>query len=181
MWNTRCPKTVRADRRRPVVLGKYETRVIDMASAYATLADSASTTRRTSWRRSSTRRARCSSTPVPRRTPGAPHQADVADNVSAAMAPIPGYSTTTLWRVGGPPRPRPAPTNSGHRQNRDAWMVGCTPQCPRRWGGHRQGDVPLVNSWGGSVYPGQACLPTSGRPPWTAPWRHRLRVPSRTG
>jgi hypothetical protein len=138
-----------------VVLGKYETRVIDMASAYATLADSgiyhaphfvekvvnaegevlfdASSEENSGERRI---------------------EADVADNVTSAMQPIPGYSNGHTLAGG-----RPAAAKTGTHQlgdtgaNRDAWMVGYTPQLSTAvWVGTVKGDVPLVNSWGGSVY-----------------------------
>ncbi len=138
-----------------VVLGKYETRVIDMASAYATLAASgiyhaphfvekvvnadgevlfdASAEERAGDRRI---------------------EADVADNVTSAMQPIPGYSNGHTLAGG-----RAAAAKTGTHQlgdtgqNRDAWMVGYTPQLSTAvWVGTVKGDVPLVNSWGGSVY-----------------------------
>jgi membrane peptidoglycan carboxypeptidase len=137
-----------------VVLGKYESRVIDMASAYATLAASgiyhpphfvqkvvnasgevlfdASTEDRGERRIA----------------------ADVANNVTSAMLPIPGYSNGN-GLAGG----RPAAAKTGTHQlgdtgqNRDAWMVGYTPQLSTAvWVGTVKGDVPLVNSWGGPVY-----------------------------
>lgn len=138
-----------------VVLGKYETRVIDMASAYATLADSGiyhaphfvekvvNAQGEVLFDASSEENA------GERRI-----EADVADNVSAAMAPIPGYSNGHTLAGG-----RPAAAKTGTHQlgdtgqNRDAWMVGYTPQLSTAvWVGTVKGDVPLVNSWGGSVY-----------------------------
>jgi len=138
-----------------VVLGKYESRVIDMASAYATLAASgmyhaphfvekvvnsggevlfdAAADERKGERRIA---------------------ADVADNVTSAMLPIPGYSNGHTLSGG-----RPAAAKTGTHQlgdtgqNRDAWMVGYTPQLSTAvWVGTVKGDVPLVNSWGGPVY-----------------------------
>ncbi|MCE9515402.1 MAG: penicillin-binding protein, partial [Mycobacterium sp.] len=78
----------------------------------------------------------------------------VADNVTAAMAPIPAYSNGHTLSGG-----RPAAAKTGTHQlgdtgaNRDAWMVGYTPQLSTAvWVGTVLGDKPLVNSWGGSVY-----------------------------
>ena len=138
-----------------VVLGKYESRVIDMASAYATLAASgiyhaphfvekvvnangevlfdAAADEKKGERRIA---------------------ADVADNVTSAMLPIAGYSNGHTLAGG-----RPAAAKTGTHQlgdtgqNRDAWMVGYTPQLSTAvWVGTVKGDVPLVNSWGGPVY-----------------------------
>ncbi len=138
-----------------VVLGKYETRVIDMASAYATLADSGiyhaphfvekvvNAQGEVLFDASSEENA------GERRI-----EADVADNVSSAMLPIPGYSNGHTLAGG-----RPAAAKTGTHQlgdtgqNRDAWMVGYTPQLSTAvWVGTVKGDVPLVTSWGGSVY-----------------------------
>jgi membrane peptidoglycan carboxypeptidase len=78
----------------------------------------------------------------------------VADNVAAAMQPIPGWSNGHTLAGG-----RPAAAKTGTHQlgdtgaNRDAWMVGFTPQLSTAvWVGTVKGDKPLVNSWGGSVY-----------------------------
>lgn len=138
-----------------VVLGKYETRVIDMASAYGTLAASgmyhpphfvekvvnaqgevlfdAGSEQNTGERRI---------------------EKAVADNVTAALQPIPGWSNGHTLSGG-----RPAAGKTGTHQlgdtgaNRDAWFVGYTPQLSTAvWVGTVQGDKPLVNSWGGPVY-----------------------------
>jgi len=138
-----------------VVLGKYESRVFDMASAYATIAASgvyhtphfvqkvvnaagevlfdAATEDNTGERRI---------------------EKPVADNVIAAMQPIPGWSNGHTLAGG-----RPAAAKTGTHQlgdtgaNRDAWMVGFTPQLSTAvWVGTVKGDKPLVNSWGGPVY-----------------------------
>ncbi len=138
-----------------VVLGKYETRVIDMASAYATLADSgvyhaphfvekvvnadgevlfdASSEESSGDRRI---------------------EADVADNVTSAMQPIPGWSNGHTLAGGRPSAAKTGTHQLGDTgQNRDAWMVGYTPQLSTAvWVGTVKGDVPLVNSWGGPVY-----------------------------
>jgi membrane peptidoglycan carboxypeptidase len=138
-----------------VVLGKYETRVIDMASAYATLAASGiyhaphfvqkvvNADGEVLFDASSEESA------GDRRI-----EAAVADNVTSAMQPIPGYSNGHTLAGG-----RPAAAKTGTHQlgdtgqNRDAWMVGYTPQLSTAvWVGTVKGDVPLVNSWGGPVY-----------------------------
>jgi membrane peptidoglycan carboxypeptidase len=138
-----------------VVLGQYQSRVIDMASAYATIADSgvyrtphfvqkvvnsdgevlfdASTADNSGEQRISKA---------------------VADNVTSAMQPIAGWSNGHNLAGG-----RPSAAKTGTNQlgdtgaNRDAWMVGFTPSLSTAvWVGTTQGDKPLVNQWGGPVY-----------------------------
>ena len=138
-----------------IVLGQYQSRVIDMASAYATLAASgvyraphfvekvvnsqgqvlfdASTQDNSGEQRISKA---------------------VADNVTAAMQPIAGWSNGHNLAGG-----RPSAAKTGTNQlgdtgaNRDAWMVGFTPSLSTAvWVGTTDGTHPLVNSWGGSVY-----------------------------
>ena len=138
-----------------VALGKYETRVIDMASAYATIADSG-IYRRTHFVQKVVNAqgevlfdADAEDTTGDRRIEKA-----VADNVSAAMAPIPAWSNGHTLSGG-----RASAAKTGTHQlgdtgaNRDAWMVGFTPSLSTAvWVGTVKGDKPLVNSWGGPVY-----------------------------
>lgn len=138
-----------------VVLGQYQTRVIDMASAYATIAASgiyhkphfvekvvnaqgevlfdASTVDNSGERRI---------------------EKAVADNVTAAMQPIAAWSGGHTLAGG-----RPSASKTGTNQlgdtgaNRDAWMVGFTPSLSTAvWVGTVDGTKPLVNKWGGQVY-----------------------------
>ncbi|WP_051198352.1 transglycosylase domain-containing protein [Gordonia shandongensis] len=140
-----------------VVLGQYDSRVIDMASAYATLAASGvyrepyfvekveTSTGDVLYEHSKNDGKRV----VP---------AAVADNVTAAMEPIAAYSNGNV--VTDPnlgTRPSAAKTgtaqlgNSG--QNRYAWMVGYTPQLSTAtWVGTKNGDKPLVNYGGAMIY-----------------------------
>ena len=138
-----------------VVLGQYQTRVQDMASAYATLAASG--------------------------TYHAPHfvqkvvnsegqvlfdagQQDnsgeqridkaVADNVTSAMQPIAAWSNGHSLAGG-----RASAAKTGTAQlgdtgaNRDAWMVGYTPSLSTAvWVGTTEGTKPLQNKWGSPVY-----------------------------
>lgn len=138
-----------------VVLGQYQTRVIDMASAYATLADSgvyhpphfvqkvvsadgqvlfdAQTAEDTGEQRISKA---------------------VADNVTAAMQPIAGWSRGHNLAGGRPSAAKTGTTQLGDTgANRDGWMVGYTPSLSTAvWVGTTGGDEPLVNQWGGPVY-----------------------------
>jgi membrane peptidoglycan carboxypeptidase len=138
-----------------IVLGQYQTRVIDMASAYATLADSG--------------------------VYHAPHfvqkvvngdgqvlfDADtrddtgeqridkaVADNVTDAMQPIAGWSRGHDLAGGRPSAAKTGTTQLGDTgDDKDAWMVGYTPSLSTAvWVGTAEGNEPLVNQWGGPVY-----------------------------
>ena len=138
-----------------VVLGKYETRVIDMASAYATLAASGVYHRPHFVQKVVNAQGEVLFDKTTEDGAGEQRiEKAVADNVIAAMQPIPGYSNGHNLAGG-----RPAAAKTGTHQlgdtgaNRDAWMVGFTPQLSTAvWVGTDKGDKPLVNSWGGPVY-----------------------------
>ncbi|MGI9125380.1 MAG: transglycosylase domain-containing protein [Mycobacterium sp.] len=138
-----------------VVLGKYETRVIDMASAYATLADSGMYHRPHFVQKVVDANGTVLFDAAAEENTGERRiEAAVADNVTAAMQPIPAWSNGHTLAGG-----RPAAGKTGTHQlgdtgaNRDAWFVGYTPQLSTAvWVGTVKGDVPLVNSWGGPVY-----------------------------
>jgi len=137
-----------------VVLGKYETRVIDMASAYATLADSGIYHRPHFVEKVVSAQGEVLFDAATEDDTGERRIDEaVADNVIAAMQPIAGWSGKSL--SGG----RPSGAKTGTHQlgdtgaNRDAWMVGFTPSLSTAvWVGTVKGDKPLVNSWGGAVY-----------------------------
>ncbi|WP_082957237.1 transglycosylase domain-containing protein [Mycolicibacter heraklionensis] len=138
-----------------VVLGQYQTRVIDMASAYATLADSGiyhpphfvekvvSADGRVLFD------AQTSEDTGEQRIPKA-----VADNVTAAMQPIAGWSRGHNLAGGRASAAKTGTTQLGDTgANRDGWMVGYTPSLSTAvWVGTTGGDEPLVNQWGGPVY-----------------------------
>ena len=138
-----------------VVLGKYDTRVIDMASAYATLADSGVYHRPHFVQRVVNAQGDVLFDVTAEDAAGERRiEAAVADNVTAAMQPIPGWSAGHNLAGG-----RLSAAKTGTHQlgdtgaNRDAWMVGFTPSLSTAvWVGTVKGDQPLVNSWGGSVY-----------------------------
>ena len=78
----------------------------------------------------------------------------VADNVTAAMQPIAGYSNGHELAGG-----RPSAAKTGTNQlgdtgdNRDAWMVGFTPSLSTAvWVGTVDGTKPLENKSGSPVY-----------------------------
>lgn len=144
-----------------IVLGQYQSRVIDMASAYATIAASGvyhkphfvqkvvnaeGTVLFDASQEDNTGEQRIDKA--------------VADNVIAAMQPIAGYSGRGL--AGGRPSAAKTGTNQlgDTGENRDAWMVGFTPSLSTAvWVGTVDGTKPLINESGGSVYgsglPGQ--------------------------
>ena len=138
-----------------VVLGKYESRVIDMASAYATLANSGIYRRPHFVEKVVNARGEVLFDASAEENTGERRiEAAVADNVTAAMQPIPGWSNGHNLSGG-----RPSAGKTGTHQlgdtgaNRDAWFVGYTPQLSTAvWVGTVKGDIPLVNSWGGPVY-----------------------------
>ena len=138
-----------------VVLGKYETRVIDMASAYATLANSGVYHRPHFVQKVVNAQGEVLFDVANEDNAGEQRiEKAVADNVAAAMQPIAGYSNGHTLAGG-----RPVAAKTGTHQlgdtgaNRDAWMVGFTPSLSTAvWVGTVKGDIPLVNSWGGPVY-----------------------------
>jgi membrane peptidoglycan carboxypeptidase len=138
-----------------VVLGKYESRVIDMASAYATLADSGIYRSPHFVEKVVNARGEVLFDAAAEENNGERRiEAAVADNVTAAMQPIPGWSNGHNLAGG-----RASAGKTGTHQlgdtgaNRDAWFVGYTPQLSTAvWVGTVKGDIPLVNSWGGPVY-----------------------------
>lgn len=141
-----------------VVLGQYPSRVLDMASAYATLAASGiyrkpyfvqkveTSTGDILFEREKEEGKRVVS-------------AAVADNVSAAMGPIAAYSNGNgLYDSTYGPRPSAAKTGTAQLgdtgENKDAWMAGYTPQLSMAtWVGTDKG-TPLRTYSGASIYGG---------------------------
>ncbi|WP_163887426.1 transglycosylase domain-containing protein [Mycolicibacterium hippocampi] len=144
-----------------IVLGQYQSRVIDMASAYATLAASGVYHKPHFVQRVVNAEGDVLFDATQEDNSGEQRiDKNVADNVTAAMQPIAGYSGRSL--AGG----RPSAAKTGTNQlgdtgaNRDAWMVGFTPSLSTAvWVGTTEGTKPLVTASGSSVYgsglPGQ--------------------------
>ncbi|MDZ4265018.1 MAG: transglycosylase domain-containing protein [Mycobacterium sp.] len=144
-----------------IVLGQYQSRVIDMASAYATLAASGVYHKPHFVQKVVNAEGDVLFDAGQEDNSGEQRiDKDVADNVVAAMQPIAGYSGRAL--AGG----RPSAAKTGTNQlgdtgaNRDAWMVGFTPSLSTAvWVGTTEGTKPLVNASGSAVYgsglPGQ--------------------------
>ncbi|MDG4667286.1 transglycosylase domain-containing protein [Mycobacterium sp. 236(2023)] len=144
-----------------IVLGQYQSRVIDMASAYATIAASG-----VYHKPHFVQKVVNAEGEVLFDASGEDNAGEqridkaVADNVIAAMQPIAGYSGRGL--SGGRPSGAKTGTNQlgDTGENRDAWMVGFTPSLSTAvWVGTTDGTKPLINESGGSVYgsglPGQ--------------------------
>lgn len=138
-----------------IVLGQYETRPIDMASAYATLADSGIYHRPHFVQKVVNADGQVlfdaggSGDNGERRIDKA-----VADNVTAAMEPIAGYSRGHALAGGRPSAAKTGTTQLGDTQaDKDAWMVGYTPSLSTAvWVGTVKGDQPLVTASGAPVY-----------------------------
>jgi membrane peptidoglycan carboxypeptidase len=138
-----------------VVLGQYQSRVIDMASAYATLANSGMYHAPHFVQKVVNAQGQVLFDAATQDN-GGEQRIDkaVADNVTAAMQPIAGYAGGHNLADG-----RPSAAKTGTNQlgdtgdNRDAWMVGFTPSLSTAvWVGTTEGTKPLVNQWGSPVY-----------------------------
>src|SRR5699024_10056355 len=141
-----------------IVLGEYEVRTLDMASALGTFATSGVYHEPYFVERVVT----ADGDVLLDRGPSEGQRVmdeEVADNVTAAMVPIAPFDGNGL--AGG--RPAAAKTGTAQLgdtgQNKDAWMVGYTPSLSVAvWMGNEDGG-PLVNQWGGKIY--GAGLPAS--------------------
>ena len=138
-----------------IVLGQYQTRVFDMASAYATLAASGVYHRPHFVQKVVNADGRVlfdatnSDNAGEQRIPK-----DVADNVTSAMQPIAAYSRGHALAGGRPSAAKTGTTQLGDTEaDKDAWMVGYTPSLSTAvWVGTVTGDKPLVNKWGSPIY-----------------------------
>ena len=138
-----------------IVLGQYQTRVIDMASAYATLAASGLYHRPHFVQKVVNSDGQVlfdaskSENNGEQRIPKA-----VADNVTAAMEPIASYSRGHALAGGRPSAAKTGTTQLGDtNSDKDAWMVGYTPSLSTAvWLGTAKGDQPLVTASGAPVY-----------------------------
>ncbi|WP_277371870.1 transglycosylase domain-containing protein [Rhodococcus rhodochrous] len=135
-----------------IVLGQYQSRVLDMASAYATLAASGRYHEPYFVQKVVTSDGEVL---LDRGVPAGEQVVDaaVADNTTSAMTPIAAYSNGHALAGG-----RPSASKTGTAQlgdtgsNKDAWMVGYTPSLSTAvWVGTEEG-LPLENSWGGMIY-----------------------------
>lgn len=138
-----------------VVLGQYQSRVIDMASAYATLAASGVYHKPHFVEKVVNSQGDVLFDASQEENSGEQRiDKAVADNVASAMQPIAAYSNGHALAGG-----RPSAAKTGTNQlgdtgdNRDAWMVGFTPSLSTAvWVGTVDGTKPLENKWGSPVY-----------------------------
>jgi membrane peptidoglycan carboxypeptidase len=138
-----------------IVLGQYQTRPIDMASAYATLAASG-VYRAPHFVQKVVNSEGQVLFDASTQDSGDSQRVDkaVADNVISAMQPIAGYSNGHNLAGGRPSAAKTGTTQLGDTgANKDAWMVGVTPSLATAvWVGTTQGNKPLVNKWGSPVW-----------------------------
>ncbi|MEY8013622.1 transglycosylase domain-containing protein [Mycobacterium sp. HUMS_12744610] len=138
-----------------IVLGQYETRPIDMASAYATLADSGVYHRPHFVQKVVNAEGQVLFDAANSDNSGEKRiDKAVADNVTAAMEPIAGYSRGHNLAGGRPSAAKTGTTQLGDtKADKDAWMVGYTPSLSTAvWVGTVKGDQPLVTASGAPVY-----------------------------
>ncbi|WP_408066378.1 transglycosylase domain-containing protein, partial [[Mycobacterium] nativiensis] len=138
-----------------IVLGQYQTRVIDMATAYATLANSGMYHPPHFIQKVVGADGRVLFDIAAAKDSGEQRVSKaVADNVTDAMKAIPSYSGGHDLAGGRPAAAKTGTTQLGNTgANRDAWMVGYTPTLSTAvWVGTTTGDEPLTNKWGGPVY-----------------------------
>ncbi|WP_232850663.1 transglycosylase domain-containing protein [Nocardia acididurans] len=135
-----------------IVLGQYQVRVLDMASAYATLAASGVYHAP----HFVTKVVASDGSVLLDRGDVAGEQrvsAAVADNVTAAMKPIAAWSRNHNLAGGRDSASKTGTNQLGDTgENRDAWMVGYTPSLATAvWVGTEQGEK-LRNANGGMIY-----------------------------
>jgi membrane peptidoglycan carboxypeptidase len=138
-----------------IVLGQYQTRPVDMASAYATLAASG-----VYHRPHLVQKVVNAEGQVLFDAGNADNSGEqridkaVADNVTAAMQPIAGYSRGHNLAGGRASAAKTGTVQLGDTNaNKDAWMVGYTPSLSTAvWVGTVQDNVPLVTASGAEVY-----------------------------
>ncbi|WP_085233901.1 transglycosylase domain-containing protein [Mycobacterium conspicuum] len=138
-----------------VVLGQYQTRVLDMASAYATLAASGIYHRPHFVQKVVNAEGQVLFDAGTSNNNGEQRiDKGVADNVTAAMQPIAGYSNGHNLAGGRPSAAKTGTAQLGDTDaNKDAWMVGYTPSLSTAvWVGTVRDDKPLVTASGADVY-----------------------------
>lgn len=138
-----------------IVLGQYQTRPVDMASAYATLAASGMYHPPHLVQKVVNAEGQVLFD-AGNSDKGADQRIDkgVADNTTAAMQPIAAYSRGHALSGGRPSAAKTGTVQLGDTQaNKDAWMVGYTPSLSTAvWVGTVQDNVPLVTASGAEVY-----------------------------
>lgn len=149
------PVTLRENGGQPyegIVLGQYQSRVIDMATAMSTLTNRG-VYRPTHFVEKVVDARGNVLYEVDKEYKERRVAEQVADNVLQAMQTVVPYSNATL--AGG----RPSAGKTGTAQmgdtgnNKDAWMVGSTPQLAVAvWVGTADNTSPIFNEWGGNMF-----------------------------
>lgn len=136
-----------------IVLGQYQSRVLDMASSYATLAASGVYRAPHFVQKVVTGDGTVLLDRGAASAGEARIDSAVADNVTSAMQPIAAYSRGHALAGGRASASKTGTAQLGDTgQNKDAWMVGYTPSLSTAvWVGTEQG-LPLTNSNGGMIY-----------------------------
>ncbi|ATV80786.1 Penicillin-binding protein [Corynebacterium pseudotuberculosis] len=135
-----------------VILGQYQSRPLDMAHAMATLANYGVWHKEYFVEKIETVDGKVlyqhEKSEGERRV-----SEKVATNVLDAMAPIAAWSNGNSLAGGRPSAAKTGTTQLGDTgSNKDAWMVGATPQLATAvWAGTSD-NSPLLNSWGGLMY-----------------------------
>jgi membrane peptidoglycan carboxypeptidase len=138
-----------------IVLGQYQSRVLDMASAYATLAASGVYHRPHFVQKVVNADGQVIFDASQQDNSGEQKiDKAVADNVTSAMLPIAGYSRGHNLAGGRASAAKTGTNQLGDTDaNRDAWMVGYTPSLSTAvWVGTTEGTKPLETSSGSPVY-----------------------------
>lgn len=138
-----------------IVLGQYQSRVIDMASAYATLAASGVYHKPHFVQKVVNSEGEVLFDASQQDNSGEQRiEKKVADNVTSAMQPIAAYSNGHALAGGRPSAAKTGTNQLGDTDsNRDAWMVGYTPSLSTAvWVGTTEGTKPLENQWGSPIY-----------------------------
>jgi membrane peptidoglycan carboxypeptidase len=138
-----------------IVLGQYQSRVLDMASAYATLAASGVYHRPHFVQKVVNADGQVIFDASQQDNSGEQKiDKAVADNVTSAMLPIAGWSRGHTLAGGRPSAAKTGTNQLGDTDaNRDAWMVGYTPSLSTAvWVGTTEGTKPLETSSGAPVY-----------------------------
>jgi membrane peptidoglycan carboxypeptidase len=138
-----------------IVLGQYQTRPIDMASAYATIAASGVYHKPHFVQKVVNSQGEVLFDASQQDNSGEQRiDKKVADNVTSAMQPIAAYSNGHALAGGRPSAAKTGTVQLGDTgSNRDAWMVGFTPSLSTAvWVGTTEGTKPLENKWGSPIY-----------------------------
>ncbi len=138
-----------------IVLGQYQTRVLDMASAYATIAASGVYHKPHFVQKVVNAQGDVLFDATQQDNSGEQRiDKKVADNVTSAMQPIAAYSNGHNLAGGRPSAAKTGTVQLGDTgANRDAWMVGFTPSLSTAvWVGTTEGTKPLENKWGSPIY-----------------------------